>query len=254
MKTKGKIVAILLFACILFTYHPGKALADCAKDGQEGIWLGTIDMFSKYTWTFSLINFTKSNVSIGAKGSTEGHDLGSDFPYGHVYPPGNSTPKYAYPPPDPLPTGNGDTSKIGLTTWRSNSHNKMFPDHCQTTVPILVQDGSNAYNFALLFAQDLNYNAQKAVIVSLVPPYKTTTWKYTMSSDNNGYASYAPRKNSTDKDAYEGILVGISDNYVITLYRTGSGLQDNGKNDLILVITEKTSKYEYHGNKLQWAL
>ena len=169
----------------------------CDNMEQKGIMLGHTDS-QKFVWTFSLINLTQSNISIGTKGSAGDSTLGSDFPYGTTYPPGNSlVQNNGNPKPN-----NGDTSKIGLTTWKSDEHSKMFPDHCRTYVPIMIQDGTNVNNFSLYFEKDEAEMDQKAVIVSFKPPYNSSTWSFKTSvSNDNGFYAFDPRSKGERKDS-----------------------------------------------------
>ena len=132
MKATLQTAILLFFAITLIAAAPCTAWASCAE-GDLGVAIGTNDLFKDFKWTFSLINLTSSNVKIGPKGSTESedHTLGSNFPYNTVYPPGNSS--------NSKSTGGASTTpSINLTTWKSNSHNKMFPDHCTSTVPFEI--------------------------------------------------------------------------------------------------------------------
>lgn len=248
MRNVIRIVAILFFTVVIAVTSPGTVLA-CSNEGQDGIWLGTVDKMLEYQWTFSVINLTGSTVKIG---TAPDHNLGSNFPYNTTFPPANSIAKYPNSTPPP---NNGDTSQIGLTTWKSGSHNKMFPDHCQATVPIEIQNNNTAYNFSLEFSQDLYNSPQRSVIVKIKPPYQTSTstWKFSTDAGADGYVSYPPRNFSGD--THEGILTAISDRYVLCLYKTKSAFVDNSDpNDLILVITERFPNAHYRGNDLQWGI
>lgn len=236
MKNMIRIVAILLFSVAIAAADPVMVRA-CTTEYIGGIRLGHDNTDGQFKWTFSLINLTNSNVKIGAKGSTD-YDLGSSFPYGAVYPPGNST-----------TNSNKDTSTLGLTTWKSAEHNKMFPDHCTTTVPFEIQDGSSAYNFSLTFYQDTAYWAQRAVIVNFQPPYKSnpSSFKYKTNTPYNA----GPDGYDIKQLLYgQGIIFAISDKYVLTLYKNNR--KGNGGNSLILVLTQKNSALDYRGNSLDW--
>ena len=219
-------VLVLIAAMVFAATVPGIAWADCSS--ADGIWLGHENMDTSTSWTFTLINLTNSNVEVGAKGTTD-HDLGDNFPYSHVYASGNAS----------------AATTPSLSMWQSNDGNKIFPDHCSTTVNFFIQDGSGLYNFSLLFAQDPSYWAQKAVIVNFNPPYGTSTWKYSRTTSNDsGYYSYKAR------DGHEGILFVISDKYVLNIYKPNK--HGNGDNQLFLVVTQRTTNNVYTGNKLQW--
>ncbi|MBP2663700.1 MAG: hypothetical protein H6Q71_1648 [Firmicutes bacterium] len=248
MRNVIRTVAILFFTIVIAATSPGTVLA-CDGEGQDGIWLGTVDMMLKYKWTFSVINLTGSTVKIG---TAPDHSLGSNFPYNTTFPPGNSIAKY---PDSTPPANNGDTSQIGLTTWKSGNHNKMFPDHCQATVPIEIQNNNTAYNFSLEFSQYLDLSPQSSVIVKIKPPYQTSTstWKFSTDVADSGYVAYPPRKLSGG--IHEGILTAISDRYVLCLYKTqNANIDSSNPNDLILVITERFPNANYRGNGLQWAI
>jgi hypothetical protein len=244
----------LMIAVCVISAGPGTVRA-CDDMEQKGIMLGHTDS-QEFVWTFSLINLTSSNVYIGIDNSD--HSFGGDFPYGTTYPPGNSVVKNNG---NPI-ANNGDTSKIGLTTWKSDQHNKMFPDHCVTTVPVEIHDNTNANNFSLHFEQNLNETAQKSVIVRFSPAVTTNTWNFkTAVSNDNGFYAFEPRskgdrhysdgKPMHDSEAgYEGILYAINDRYVLSLYKNNDF--HNGGNSLILVITERFKNLDYHGNKNQW--
>ena len=227
MKTIFRAVVTVVFAMVIVAAGPSTVWADCSA--VSGIWLGHENMDTSTAWTFTLINLTNSNVQIGAKGSTEGHDLGDNFPYGQVYKPGNAS----------------SSTTPALTTWQSDDHNKIFPDHCSSTVNFFIQDGSGLYNFSLLFAQDPSYWAQKAVTVNFNPPYGTSTWKYSRTVNNdNGYYAYKAR------DGHEGILFAISDKYILNINKPNK--HGNGDNQLFLVITQRTANNSYTGKQLQW--
>ena len=246
----------LLIAVGMISVGTGTVQA-CDDMEQKGIMLGHTDS-QKFVWTFSLINLTQSNVYIGAKGSAGDSTFGGDFPYGTTYPPGNSlVQNNGNPKPN-----NGDTSKIGLTTWKSDEHSKMFPDHCRTYVPVEIHDGTNANNFSLYFEKDEAEMDQKAVLVSFKPPYNSSTWNFKTSvSNDNGFYAFDPRSKGERKDShgrtiqdseagYEGILYAINSRYVLSLYKNNNF--HNGGNSLILVVTERFSNLDYHGNKNQW--
>ena len=243
MKATFRSAFLLFFVLTLVATASGTAWAGCSE-GNIGVAIGTNDLFQDFKWTFSLINLTSSNIKTGAKGSTEpdDHTLGSNFPYNTVYPPGNST--------NSKSKGvTSTTTTLNLTTWKSNSHNKMFPDHCTATVPIEISSDTS-YNFSLRFQQS-DGSPQRSVRATLQPPYGQTTWKYsTKTSNDNGYYSSAPVP--SDNFEGDGILFAISDKYVLAVYKNHD--VDNQKGgDLVLVVTERNPKFDYHGNKVQWS-
>ena len=245
MKATLRTAVLLFFAITLVAAAPATAWADCTQF-PPGILIGT-DSGSNdsFTWTFSLINLTSGNVKIGAKGSTDSQSdnyLGSGFPYSTAYPPGNSS--------NSKSTGGASTSPdINLTTWKSNSHQDMFPDHCSTTVPFEISNDT-AYNFSLKFSQ---YFGRHNAAVVIQPPFGQTTWKYSTSvSNDSGYYAFDPT--STAKSGTgegNGILFAISDKYILSLYKNNEWAT-NGANDLILVVTERNSNKKYLGNKVRW--
>lgn len=238
MKTTLRTAVLLLLVMIL-------AAVPCtawASSMGAGILLGNDSTVNGHAWTFSLINLTSSNVQIGAKGSTEGHDFGHNFPYGVIFPPGNSA--------NSKSTGGvSATPTLNLTTWSSNDNSHMFDYGCPTTVSFEIVNDP-AYNFSLVFRNDKDYTR-----VTPQPPYKATSWKYnTDVANDNGY--YARTAYSTG-DGGEGYLAAISDKYVVAVFKNNQiGL---GGNDLILVITERNPIYDYHGhggdapnNQIRW--
>ena len=231
MKSINKIAVLLLFVFIAAVAGAGQVWASCTN--PEGIWLGQDKMAaSKTEWSLSVINLTNSNLQVGAAGSTD-NDL-PGFPYGTIYPPGNTN------------KTNPSATTVNLTTWESKSDNRLFNDHCTNTVNYVIQDGSNSYNFSLVFMADSNNYDGKAVAVHFGKPYNASSWKYSTSntSGTDGYYSYNPRGNN------EGILFAISDKYILSLYKPNK--LGNGGNQLFLVVTQKFTNSQYKGNKLQW--
>lgn len=240
MKTTMRTTVVLFFAMIVLAAAPGTVWADNCNTGN-GIMLGTNALTQDFAWHFSLINLTGSNIVIGAKNSTD-HDLSSNFPYGAVYPPGNSA--------NSKTKGTSGATTLNLTTWKSNEKNQMFPDHCTTTVNFEISSNT-AYNFSLRFNQK---NNQRQAMVTLQPPYGKTSWKYSTDIDaGNGYHAYppqAPNDDGLNGDEGDGILFAISDRYVLTLYK--NNMEGQGGNSLNLVVTERDPSLDYHGNKLRW--
>ena len=256
MKNKLSTVLLMMFALCIISAGTGTVRA-CDNMEQKGILLGHTNS-QDFHWTFTLINLTSSNVYIGKKDSTEQHSFGGNFPYDTTYPPGNSVVKNNG---NPIPN-NSDTSKIGLTTWESDAHSKMFPDHCVTTLPLEIHDGTGANNFSLRFERYEDTMDQKAVIVRINPPYNTNTWNFkTSAANDNGFYAFEPRSKGERKDdhgrtiqdsegGFEGILFAINDRYVLSLYKNNKF--GNGGNSLILVVAERFKNLDYHGQKLQW--
>lgn len=229
MKTMPSVAAALFFVFVAAVAGPGQVWA--CDTAYGGIWLGQDKMdATKTEWSISVINLTNSNLQVGAAGSTD-NDI-SGFPYGNVYPPGNTN------------KSSPSASTVNLTTWESKSDNRLFPDHCTSTVNYMIQDGSNAYNFSLVFQHDNDNYDGKAVIVHMAAPYGTSTWKYNTSTNSDGYYAYKPR------DGSEGILFAISDKYILSLYKPNKN--GNGGNQLFLVVTQRFANNQYKGNKLQW--
>ena len=246
MKTLMRKAIVLFFAASLVAVAPGTVWAGC--DTGNGIMLGTNADMQKFVWHFSLINLTKSNITIASKGSSGDHTLGSSFPYGKVYPPGNSAnSKTQIPAGYTLPT---QSPYLNITTWKSDEHNDMFPDACTTDVNIEIQ-GNTAYNFGLQFKQ---HNDQRQVRVTLQQAYGASSWKYKTSvADDNGYYAYpaaAPDDDGVKDDEGEGILFAISDKYVVAMYKNNE--EGQGGNSLNLVVTERNPLLDYHGNKIRW--
>ena len=237
MKTTLRTAVLLLLAMVLVAI-PCTTWAQSTCSGGSGIVLGNDASAKGHAWSFSLINLTSSNIQIGAKGSTEGHDFGGNFPYGVIYPPGNST--------NSASTG----ATLNLTTWKSNEDTHMFSQSCPTTVSFEIVNDP-AYNFSLEFRESSSDYAH----VTPQPPYKATSWKYSTDVDNdNGY--YARTANTTNSGG-EGFLSAVSDKYYVAVFKNNQ--VGEGGNDLILVITERNPKYDYHGhggdapnNQIRW--
>jgi hypothetical protein len=247
MKIMKRTAVVLFFAVTLLTAAPGMVWASC--DTGNGIMLGTNADLQDFVWHFSLVNLTKSNITIAPKSSSGNSSLGSGFPYGIAYPPGNSAnSKTQIPSGYSLPT---KSPYLNVTTWKSNEHNKMFPDSCTTNVIIEIKDNT-AYNFGLQFKQ---HNDQRQVRVTLQQAYgATTSWKYKTSATNdNGYYAYpaaAPDDDGVKDDEGEGILFAISDKYIVALYK--NNMEGQGGNSLNLVVTERDPALDYHGNKVRY--
>ncbi|HWR38542.1 MAG TPA: hypothetical protein VN611_03510 [Patescibacteria group bacterium] len=235
MKIARRTAALLFFVMTLAVASPA-AWAGCDST-SPGIILDQPGA-GDWTWTFSLINLTGSNVQIGSE-AAEGsdHNLGSEFPYGHVYPPGNST---GTPKTNTTALVPGT---LNLTTWKSNSHKDMFPDYCSSTVPVSIVSDT-AYNFSVKFSM----SGQKSAQATLQPPYSSSTWKYSTNVPygDNGYYAY-PGNGWYSGD---GILFAISDKYLLSLFKNTD--YNLNANDLILVITYRNPKNDYHGNNVRW--
>lgn len=241
MKTRLRIFAFWIAALSLMAFVPGTAWAKC--DQANGIELSNDGAMGDWTYTFSLINLTSSNVRIGDKGTTDDQDdnyLHGGFPYGTSFPPGNSTnSKTKGAPTTP--------ASLNLTTWKSNSKKDMFPDHCATNVSFEITNDP-AYNFSLKFAQATNGPAQHGVRVNIYPPFGKSTWKYSTNTTSNGYVAIP---SASTGDNGEGILFAISDKYIVTIFKN-QDYQPHGGADLVLVITERNPANDYHGNKVRW--
>ena len=239
MNAKLRTIALLFFAIAFVAVAPGAAWASCPQ--ANGIELSNDGAVGEWTWTFSLINLTSSNVRIGDKGTTDSQSdnyLHEGFPYSTSFPPGNST--YT------LPIEKSPTANINLTTWKSTSQKKMFPDHCSTTVPFEITNFP-AYNFSLIF-QQMQGPAQHAVRVNIQPPFNSSSWKYTTNGSSNGYVAIP---SASTGDGGEGILFAISDKYILSIFK--NQMYDvNGGADLVLVVTERNPVNDYHGNKVRW--
>ena len=224
----------LLFAIVVAISGPAVVWADCGNEGVAGINIGIDNNDGDFVWTFSLVNLTSQQITIQPP---QDNRIGSNFPYYE-----NNEKNNIYFP------GNSDKAQqvVGHTTWKSEKHTKMFPDHCRATVTFQFATDT-AYNFSLVFDQDIAYHPQRSVIIQFKPPYGTNTWKYNTSvSNDNGYYAFNPRAGN------EGILFAMSDKYVLCAYKPNKKSQ--GGNHLILVVTPRDSNLQYQGSKLQWFL
>ncbi|HWR37967.1 MAG TPA: hypothetical protein VN611_00585 [Patescibacteria group bacterium] len=233
MKYIKKLTLSLFLALMVLSVNTEIIQAKSCSQ-QAGLWIGGGFNLEEYHYSFSLINLTDYDVFISPK-FTDQQNLGGNFPYNTKFPSFNCN--------DTSPT----LDNLALTTWRSGKHSKMFPSGCSTPVPISILDESNAYNFSLYFYQDPERPAQHAVNVAFGPFYGQTSWKYSQSVKNdNGFYADTPRVIDSAQLG-EGIMYAISDKFILTLYGSGN-------NDIILVVNQKRSTNDYHGNHLQWKL
>jgi hypothetical protein len=234
--------AVLLFLAItLLAAAPGITLASCPQANGIEISKGTES--GSFTWTFSLLNLTSSNVRIGDKGTTDSQSdnyLHSGFPYSTVFPPGNSTNSKTKGTPT-------TAANLNLTTWKSSSEKKMFPDHCSTTVPFEITN-DRSYDFSLIFQSEGGGYQEHAVRVNIQPPFGTSSWKYNTNVSSNGYVAIP---SASTGDGGEGILFAISDKYILSVFKNQT-YEPHGGADLVLVVTERNSANDYHGNKVRW--
>ena len=235
MKNIFRTGALVLAVAVLLAAGSGTVWADngCGNDGVAGIWLGNTNTGGDVDWSFSLVNLTTKQITITSTDDSDDFFTGN-FPYIksgdsqstidlNTYYPGNSDPDKKY---------------VGHTTWKSNEHKKLFPDHCKQHLVFNIANDT-AYNFGMTFASDIEYEKGRAVIAQFLAPLGASTWKYSTNTTSQGYAAKPPRAGN------EGVLFAISDKYILCAYSAGG-------NNLILVVTERDPKLEYHGNKSQW--
>ena len=225
---------VFLLALLAFFAQVAPAMG-YACTSVNGIYIGN-DTKKDETWTFSLVNLTESNIKIGSQNdqnsSPAGHHL-RNFPYGTVFPPGNSSSEETTP-------------SLGLTSWKSKAESKWFPETCNLFVPIEISSNS-AYNFSLRF----NGGNGKEVLVSIAPPVGQSTWRYSTDVNNDkGYYAFSSAQGADGPDAHDGILFALSDQYVVCLYKNNT--ENEGGNHLILVVTQRNSYNDYHGNKMRY--
>ena len=235
MKYKVRTAALILAFAVLLTAGSGTVWAKntCGNEGVAGIWLGNSNTGGEVTWSFSLINLTTKQITISTQDDSDDRFTGN-FPYiksgdsqstidRNTYYPGNSDPDKKY---------------VGHTTWKSNQHTELFPDHCRQHLVFNIANDT-AYNFGMVFDSDSDHEKSRAVIAQFLTPEGASTWKYSTNTNSQGYYAMPPRAGN------EGVLFAISDKYILCAY-------SGGNNTLILVVTERDPKLEYHGNKAQW--
>lgn len=223
----------LLFMITFIAAVPVTAWANCPL--ANGVEISNGGASGKWTWTFSLINLTRSNVKIGDKGSTDNY-LHGGFPYNTVFPPGNSINSKTKGTPT-------TTADLNLTTWKSTSEKKMFPDYCSTTVPFEITNDST-YNFSLIFQSEGGGFQEHAVRVN----FDASSRIYSTNTTSNGYVAIP---SASTGGGGEGILFAISDKYILSIFKNQI-YQVNGGADLVLVVTERVPTNDYHGYKVRW--
>ena len=237
MKNIFRTAALVFAVAVLLAAGSGTVWAknSCGNDGVAGIWLGNTNTGKEVHWSFSLVNLTSKEITITTQDDSDDRFTGK-FPYIekgdgqstidlNTYYPGNSDPDKKY---------------VGHTTWKSNDHTELFPDHCRQHLIFNIANDT-AYNFGMVFDSDIEYEKKRAVIAQFLKPEGASTWKYSTNTTSQGYYAMPPRAGN------EGVLFAISDKYILCAYLAGKD-----SNGLVVVVTERDPNLDYHGNKAQW--